>query len=177
MRTSFDAALAAVLIHEGGFVHHKLDPGGATNRGVTQAVYDDWRRRQGLVPRSVKSITDIELAAIYKRDYWDKVRGDDMPAGLDYCLFDFAVNSGAARAARYLQSALGVAADGQIGAVTLSAIKALDRDAICGRAGLIDQVCDARLAFLKRLPIFDTFGKGWSARVSDVRAKAKAMAC
>jgi len=176
MRANFDQALAAVLRHEGGYVNHPRDPGGATNRGVTQAVYDDWRKRQGMDPRSVKSITDVELAAIYKRDYWDKVRGDEMPAGLDYCLFDFAVNSGASRAARYLQSALGVAADGQIGPATLAAVKALDRDVIGGKAGLIDQVCDARLAFLKRLPIFDTFGKGWTRRVEDVRIKSKAMA-
>ncbi len=170
MRATFDHALAAVLKHEGGYVNHPRDPGGATNKGVTQAVYDDWRGKHELAKQSVKLITPAEVMAIYKRLYWDAVRGDDLPAGLDYCLFDFAVNSGVKRASRYLQRAAGVIDDGQIGANTLAAVK------LVPPRRLIDAVCSARLAFLKNLSTFDTFGKGWTRRVDDVRIKAKALA-
>lgn len=170
MRANFDKALAAVLIHEGGYVNHPRDPGGATNRGVTQAVYDDWCGDKGLPRRSVKDITPAEVMAIYKRSYWDAVKGDDLPAGVDYAVFDFAVNSGVGRAARFLQRAVGAAEDGKIGPATLNAAKAMACDC------LVDGVCNARLTFLKGLSIFDTFGKGWARRVEDVRAKAKAMA-
>lgn len=170
MRANFDKALAAVLVHEGGYVNHPRDPGGATNKGVTQAVYDDWRDDKELSRASVKDITPAEVMAIYKLLYWDRVKGDELPAGVDYCVFDFAVNSGVNRAARYLQEAVGVVQDGQIGPRTLSAVKA------ASPTRLVDRICDARLAFLKRLPIFDSFGKGWTRRVEDVRAKAKGMA-
>ena len=169
MRSNFDAALAAVLQHEGGFVNHPQDPGGATNRGITQATYDLWRVDHQLPKASVKTITPAEVMAIYKKRYWDAVQGDKLPSGLDYCLFDFAVNSGASRAARYLQEAIGVTADGKIGPNTLDAIEAVPTQA------LIQAVCNMRLAFLKRQPTFATFGKGWSKRVQDVRVKAKGM--
>lgn len=170
MRASFSAALAALLVNEGGYVNHPRDPGGATNKGVTQTVYNDWRVASGLPERSVKDISDAEIMAVYKHRYWDKVRGDELPAGVDYCVFDFAVNSGVSRAARYLQEAAGVEQDGQIGAKTLAAVNA------ASPTRLIDTICDARLTFLKRLSTFDTFGRGWSRRVEDVRAHAKAMA-
>lgn len=169
MRANFDKALSAVLVHEGGYVNHPKDPGGATNKGVTQAVYDDWRQVIRLPKQSVKDLTDAEVMAIYKKNYWDRVKGDELPIGVDYAAFDFAVNAGVYRAARYLQEAVGVAPDGQIGPVTIAAVKA------CGPK-LIDTLCDARMAFLKRLTTFDTFGKGWTRRVEDVRAKAKGMA-
>lgn len=169
MRANFDKALAAVLAHEGGYVNHPRDPGGATNKGVTQAVYDDWRVAHKLQTQSVKEITTAEVMAIYKHRYWDKVKGDDLPAGVDYAAFDFAVNSGVYRAARYLQEAVGVAPDGQIGPVSLAAIRAEPAQ------DLVAKLCDARMAFLKRLATFDTFGRGWSRRVEDVRCKARAM--
>lgn len=169
MRDNFAASLAAVLVHEGGYVNHPKDPGGATNKGVTQRVYDDWRQKNGLPFRSVKELEQSELEDIYRRQYWDAVRGDDLPAGVDYCVFDFAVNSGANRAARYLQEAVRVAADGQIGPVTLAAVAAADP------SKLVEAISDARLGFLQRLTTFDTFGKGWTRRVEAVRAKARAM--
>lgn len=94
MRANFDASLAAVLQHEGGWSNDPHDPGGATNRGVTQGTYDLWRVDHQLPKRSVKHITPAEVMAVYKKRYWDAVRGDEMPSGVDYCLFDFAVNSG-----------------------------------------------------------------------------------
>ena len=104
MKANFDKSLALVLVHEGGYVNHPKDPGGATNRGVTQAVYDAYRKTRGKAGQSVKFITDEEVNAIYKFQYWDRVQGDLLPAGLDYAVFDFAVNSGVGRASKYLQA-------------------------------------------------------------------------
>lgn len=165
----FPTILKKVLVHEGGFVDHPKDPGGATNKGVTQATYDGWRDRQGKGRRSVRFITDEELVSIYRRDFWDVVRGGDLPPGVNYAVFDFAVNSGNKRAARYLQKVVGVAQDGRIGPNTLSATRSKDP------AAVIDQLCDDRLAFMRSLRIWPTFGKGWRRRVDDVRAAAKAM--
>lgn len=169
MRDNFPSALAAVLVHEGGFVNHPKDPGGATNKGVTQRVYDDWRVNRGLPPRSVKFLQQSELEEIYRRQYWDAVRGDNLPAGVDYCVFDLAVNSGTNRAARFLQRSLGVLEDGKIGPVTLAAAKAASPGL------LVDMICDERMCFLKTLTTFSAFGVGWTRRVSDVRGAAKGM--
>lgn len=170
MRANFAQSLSLVLQHEGGYVNHPRDPGGATNRGVTQTVYNDWRVGSGLPERGVRDITDAEVMAIYKKLYWDKVKGDELPVGVDYCVFDFAVNSGVSRSTRYLQRSLGVVEDGIIGPATLKAAQAAEADC------LVDGVCNARLSFLKGLTPFNTFGKGWTRRVEDVRSHAKAMA-
>ena len=111
MKANFEKALAYVLEHEGGWVHHKLDPGGATNKGVTQAVYDGYRKMRGRGVQSVKFISEEEVRAIYKFQYWDRVQGDLLPTGVDYAVFDFAVNSGVGRASKYLQAVVGVAQD------------------------------------------------------------------
>ena len=159
MQDNFADALALVLAHEGGFANHPKDPGGATNRGITQRVYDGFRQRQGLAPRSVRRIAEAELEAIYRAQYWAAVRGDEMALGLDYALFDFAVHSGPKRAVRMLQAELGVKVDGAIGEVTLAAIATRD-------AGeLVEALCALRMTFLKRLAGWKTFGRGWSRRV------------
>jgi lysozyme family protein len=170
MRANFDAALAAVLRHEGGWVNHPRDPGGATNKGVTQAVYDSWRVDHQLPKQSVRVITPAEVFAVYKRRYWDALQCDALPSGLDYCLFDFGVNSGIRRAAEFLQLEVDAAPDGKIGPATVAAAKAKPA------AQLIDAICDSRMAFLKGLRTFAVFGKGWSARIAGVRAHAKEMA-
>jgi lysozyme family protein len=169
MRANFASSLAAVLQHEGGFVQDRFDPGGATNRGITQHVYDDWRRSQGLSPRGVRSLEQAEIEAIYRKLYWNACRCDDLPSGVDYCVFDFAVNSGPVRACRYLQRAVGVTDDGQIGPVTLAAVRAKPA------CETIAAISAARLDFLGQLPTFSRFGKGWSARVGEVGLKAAEM--
>ena len=166
--SNFDKALASVLIHEGGYVNHPKDPGGATNFGVTQAVYDAYRKVRGRGQQSVRYISDDEMKAIYKFQYWDQIRGDFLPAGLDYAVFDFAVNSGVGRASKYLQAVLGVPQDGQIGAMTLGAVKS--------PVSAINALCDRRMGFLRNLRTFLTFGKGWTRRVQGVRAHALEMA-
>lgn len=168
MKESFSLALTEVLKHEGGYVNHPRDPGGATNKGVTQATYDGYRKTRGLAPRSVKLITWDELKDIYTNLYWNKVKGDQLPVGVDLAVFDFAVNSGPARAAKFIQSLTGVAADGIIGPATIAAVNEK-------QFGLVDRLCDERLRFLKSLPHWGTFGKGWSRRVESVRTVAKSM--
>lgn len=166
--SAFQRALAAVLAHEGGYVNHPRDPGGATNKGITQRTYDDWRRSQGQTLRSVRDIADAEVEAIYRRDYWNKVRGDELPEGVAYAVFDFAVNSGVSRAVKFLQAVLGVEQDGIVGPATIAAARASPRHAI-------EALMDKRLAFLRGLETFDTFGRGWTARCGDVRRAALEM--
>lgn len=171
MKGNFARSLAAVLEHEGGYVNHPADPGGATNLGVTQAVYDDFRRARGLDTRSVRYIGGNEVSTIYRTQYWDAVRAGELPSGVDYCVFDFAVNSGVGRAAKFLQRAVGVTDDGKIGPQTLAAVNARPAKQV------IAAVCDARLAYLKSLTrLFRTFGKGWTRRVEGVRKLAESMA-
>lgn len=170
MKENFAPSLAAVLIHEGGFVVNPHDPGGATCKGVTQTVYDDWRLNRRLVIRSVRYIEDVEVEELYRTRYWNPVHGDDLPAGVDYATFDFAVNSGTNRAARMLQRALHIAEDGQIGPVTIGAARAIP-------AGeLVDTLCDLRICFLQQLAAFKFFGRGWTRRVAEVRERGKEMA-
>lgn len=167
-RDNFASALPEVLSHEGGWADHPRDPGGATQKGVTLATYR--RYRPGATKEQLRNISDAELQRIYRDGYWDKVRGDDLPSGLDFAVFDFAVNSGPGRAAKYLQALVGVAQDGAIGPKTLAAVAAYDP------AKLIDRLCDRRMSFLRNLSHWGTFGKGWTRRVEGVRTVAKEMA-
>jgi lysozyme family protein len=170
MKTTYEQALAWVLEHEGGFVNDPDDRGGPTNRGVTQLVYDGYRRLNGLSLRSVEEIDIFEVRAIYRRQYWEVIRGDDLPAGLDYAVFDFAVNSGPRRAAQFLQRIVGVEDDGMIGEVTLAAVS--ERNP----SDLIDALCAARMAFLKRLSNWWKYKNGWTKRVQAVNTRAMRLA-
>jgi lysozyme family protein len=161
MKENYPQALKQVLKYEGGYVDHPKDPGGPTNKGVTQAVYDSWRKSQNLPTQSVRAIADSEVAAIYKNLYWDRVSGDLLPDGVDFAVFDFAVNSGVSRAAKTLQAVVGVTQDGVIGPATIQATKTYVAMAVTNK----------RLAFMQSLSIWSTFGKGWSARIADVKAQ------
>lgn len=174
MKANFQKALKAVLVHEGGYVNHPRDPGGATNFGVTQKVYDAWRVGRGLQPRSVKQIDKAETAKIYEVQYWQAVGGDELPNGVDYVVFDYAVNSGPSRAIKGLQKALkGYTGpiDGILGVRTLRRVKEDENN-----DALVDRICDGRMAFLKQLNTWSVFGAGWSKRVKGVRAMGQAMA-
>lgn len=161
MKENYPQALKQVLKYEGGYSDHKNDPGGPTMKGITQAVYDSWRKSQNLPTQSVRNISDAEVASIYKNLYWDKISGDDLPSGVDFAVFDFAVNSGVSKAAKTLQSVVGVTQDGDIGPATIQAAK--DYVAMA--------VTNKRLAFMQSLSIWPTFGKGWAARISDVKSQ------
>ncbi|CAD5275162.1 Lysozyme family protein [Bosea sp. 62] len=169
---NYARALSRVLVHEGGYADHPKDPGGATMKGVTQGVYDAYRKRRDEAKRSVRQITDAELQAIYRRQYWDVVKGDSLPEGVDYAVFDGAVNSGPSQAVKWLQRALGsVKVDGVIGEATLAAVEAYpDHDR------LIALMLGRRLAFLQALRTWSTFGRGWSARVAQVKQIGQAWA-
>lgn len=179
MQESYARALTLVLKHEGGYSDHPADPGGATMKGVTQRVYDGYRRRKGLLARSVKKLERGEMEDIYRSLYWSKIDGDELPAGLDYCVFDAAVNSGTAQAVKWLQRALNktdqaafrdhpivLAVDGVIGPATLHAADSHDEKAVA------DIMCNLRLAMLKTLRTWSTFGAGWSTRIAGVRKAA-----
>jgi lysozyme family protein len=170
VNTSFPAALAAVLRSEGGYCDNPHDPGGATNQGVTQAVYDAWRAERKLFKRSVRFISAAEVSAIYLERYWNACRCDDLPAGVDYAVFDFAVNSGPGRAAKELQRAVDVADDGRIGPATIAAVNAADPRRV------IHSLCSARQCYLESLSSFEFFGTGWTRRVASVEVQARSMA-
>lgn len=168
MDRNFARALKLVLAHEGGWADNPADPGGATMKGVTIATFRRYVKANA-TKADLRSITDEQIATVYRRHYWDAVAGAELPDGVDYAVFDFAVNSGPARAAKYLQAVLGVVQDGRVGPATLAAARAR-----LG-AGIINQLCDDRIAFLQRLPTWKSFGKGWTKRVASVRSDALAM--
>jgi lysozyme family protein len=168
MKANFTRALAATLKHEGGWSDHPADPGGATMRGVTLATFR--RYVPSASKTDLRNISDAQIEQIYRDGYWNKIKGDDLPYGVDFAVFDFAVNSGPQRAAIYLQEIVGVAPDGRIGPLTLAAIDKWDA------VKLVEKLCANRIAFLKRLSTWPTFGKGWSRRVTDVLRLAKDMA-
>ena len=169
MRDNFPACLAEVLRHEGGWSDHPKDPGQATMKGVTIGTYRAWKGRT-VSKDELRRIPDSEVAAIYRAWYWQPVRGDDLPAGLDLVAFDAAVNSGPSRGAKWLQKAVGVTQDGKIGPATIGAARQADA------ALAVNRACDARMGFLRSLGTWPTFGKGWTRRVDSVRAVALAMA-
>jgi lysozyme family protein len=164
---AFEAALPFVLRWEGGFVDHPKDPGGRTNKGVTQRVYDAWGRRQGRPPRDVKQIEDAEVHRIYESGYWIPPRCDLVAQPLDLVQFDTAVNMGSGRAVRFLQSAVGCDVDGDFGPKTERAVAACDRGTALAR------YCSAREAFYRRLvenkPDLGVFLKGWLNRLNALR--------
>jgi uncharacterized protein (TIGR02594 family) len=170
MTNKFDACLAVTLRWEGGWSDHPDDPGGATMKGITIGVYRQWKGR-AVTKDELRRITDDEVRTIYRRNYWNRVRGDDLPPGLDLVAFDAAVNSGPATGARWLQSALGVTADGAIGPITLRAASGAN-----DRPGVITRATSNRMAALQRMRGWPTFGRGWTNRVADVRRSALAMA-
>lgn len=169
MNSNFEASLAHVLQSEGGFVNNPSDPGGMTNLGCTKAVWEEFVGHP-VSEADMRGLTPADVAPLYKRKYWDKISGDDLPAGLDYAVFDAAINSGPGRAAKWLQEAVGVVADGAIGKGTLAAVAAFDVQE------LIKAYNDKRLGFLQGLPTFGTFGKGWTNRVASVQAVSSSLA-
>ena len=168
MLSNFPSSLALVLAAEGGFVDHPADPGGMTNLGVTQKAWRDWVKR-GVDEAEMRSLTPEQVAPMYKAKYWDACKCDDLPRGVDYAVFDAAVNMGPGRATKLLQAALGVTADGSIGRATLAAATAADP------SDLIESFSYGKEAFYQSLPTFGTFGKGWFNRVARVQDAAGKM--
>jgi hypothetical protein len=161
VKENFPQCFALVLKNEGGYVDNPSDPGGATNLGCTKATWEAWVGHP-VTKDDIKALTPNDVMPLYKAKYWDTIKGDDLPEGVDYAVFDYAINSGPSRAAKALQSLLSVTIDGQIGAATLRALETSNPREVA------TAVCEARLAFLQSLSTYATFGKGWSRRVSEV---------
>jgi lysozyme family protein len=168
-RDNFAACMVEIFAHEGGFVDHPRDPGGATNMGITIGTLRDWRGGP-VTKEDVRSLTKREAETIYRAKYWNPVRGDDLKHGVDLVTFDPAVNSGVRRGVQWLQRALGAEPDGRMGPATLGAASAADPVATIKRA------CAIRMGFLQGLGTWSTFGRGWSRRVARVEAVGVRMA-
>ena len=165
MKENYDHCLEMILHHEGGYVNHPKDPGGETNLGVTKRV---WEEHGGT--KDMKDLTVEDVAPIYKKSSWDRVKGDDLPSGLDLCVFDFGVNAGTGRAARYLQSMIGTTVDGGIGPNTLKALESYVK--VEGLAATIDTYQSNRQEYYEKLSTFETFGRGWTRRVKETTEAA-----
>jgi lysozyme family protein len=168
MRANFESCLAKLLLHEGGFSDHPHDPGGMTNLGVTKRVWENWVGHE-VTEQEMRDLTPEKVSPLYRDLYWNRAKGDNLPTGVDYCVFDAAVNSGVSRAVRWLQTAVLTEPDGSLGPATLGAVAAkLPKT-------LIQEYSDQRLAFLHRLGTWETFGRGWERRVKEVEHTALSM--
>jgi len=165
MKENFDAAFAQVMKSEGGYVNDPADRGGETNLGVTIGAWGAYLGR-AIQPGEMKALTQETVKPFYKAMYWDKVKGDNLPAGVDYAVFDFAVNAGVARASKFLQRALGAVDDGVVGSGTLGMVAKADP------AKLLQNFASQKIAFYtdlaQRNPSQQKFLKGWLARVNEV---------
>ena len=165
MKSNYDKCLKTILHHEGGYVNHPKDPGGETNLGVTKRVYQEHGGT-----KDMKDLLVEDVAPIYKKGYWDKMKCDDLPSGLDLCVFDFGVNAGPGRAAKYLQTMIGTVADGGIGPNTLKALDSyLESESVKSAVATYQA---ERQKYYESLSTFDTFGRGWTRRVDETTDKA-----
>lgn len=165
----FEVCLDHLLASEGGYVDHPADPGGATNLGVTLKTWAAWVGRD-VAKAEIKALTVADVAPLYRARYWRATSCDSLPPGVDYMVFDLAVNSGPGRAGRFLQMAVGAKADGDIGPATLAKVSTRPPKEIV-------RAMDAlRGDFYRDQPTFPTFGKGWLSRLASVTKAALAMA-
>jgi lysozyme family protein len=165
MMTRFHRAIPIILKHEGGYVDHPKDPGGATNFGITHLTLAAWRGR-AVTKQDVRQLSKQEAEDIYRARFWQPISADRMTPGVDLVTFDAAVNSGPGRGVRWTQRAVGVEQDGRVGPVTLAAINSTPA------ATVIKRATDYRLSFMQSLRIWSTFGRGWARRVGEIRATA-----
>jgi lysozyme family protein len=168
MISNWQKSFELMLKSEGGYVNNPADPGGMTNLGVTKATWENWVGRES-DEAEMRGLTPEKVEPLYKKKYWDAVRADELPVGLDYLMFDFGVNAGPGRAIKVMQSAVGVTPDGGFGPMTLAAVQAIDP------VELIEKFSQAKEDFYRSLGTFATFGKGWLNRVADVKVKANSM--
>lgn len=159
---SFSSVIKMILEHEGGYVNHPSDPGGETKYGISKRAYPDI---------DIANLTEEDAEEIYYRDYWSKIKGDDLPPAVACVIMDYAVNSGISRASKAIQHACGIKkGDGIIGPHTLSAIWAETKEK--GEEHIVNEVTRLRQEFIRGLSIYETFGKGWERRIDETRAKA-----
>ena len=150
---NFDRAVYLILKHEGGYVNNPNDTGGETNFGISKRAYPDL---------DIAELSVFTAQEIYKRDFWDKVKGDHLPTGLDLTVFDFAVNAGVSRASKVLQKIVGAKPDGIIGSKTLNLINT-HSDVLA----LITEYYRLRQAYYESIDSFQHFGLGWTRRNNE----------
>ena len=159
---SFETVVHMVLEHEGGYVNHPSDPGGETKYGISKRAYPDV---------NIAELTKDDAADLYKRDYWDRIKGDDLPVGVACVVMDYAVNSGISRASKALQSVCGISnGDGVIGPHSLASVWTTVKND--SEESVINAVTEQRQGFIRALSIYDTFGKGWERRIKETQDKA-----
>ena len=165
---NYQKCLEMILHHEGGYVNHPKDPGGETNLGVTKRVYEDFGGT-----KDMKDLTVEDVAPIYEKNYWGRMKCDSIPSGLDLCVFDFGVNAGTGRSAKFLQTMIGTTADGGIGPNTLSKLSDyIDENGI---EDTIKNFQAERQSYYESLSTFETFGRGWTRRVEETTESALEM--
>ena len=169
MTKNFRDCLELVLKHEGGYVDHPKDPGGRTNLGVTQRVWEEWIGHPA-TEKDMQELTPAIVAPMYEMRYWRTSYCEKLPRGLDLLVFSMAVNAGAGRSVKLLQDAIGVVADGVIGPNTMAKINEANVET------LIDKFSEARTAYYKGLKLFPVFGRGWLNRTDKERLEALDMA-
>ena len=165
---NFDKCLEMLLEHEGGYVNDSRDRGGMTNLGVTKKVYDEWIGRES-TEQEMRDLTPDDVAPIYKKNYWNRVKADSLYSGLDWTAFDWAVNSGSGRPAKAIQRAVGATQDGAIGPATLGLIMEKEPKFI------IEYVYDVRQSFYESLNTFEAFGRGWTRRNKETLEQSLSM--
>ena len=176
MNSNWETAFNLMLKSEGYFSNDQRDSGnhlpdgreGSTMLGVTQYNWENWIGHE-VTQEQMKKLTPEDVKPFYKKKFWDVCRCDDMPSGIDYLVFDFAVNAGCGGSAKILQKAVGVTPDGGIGPMTLAAVNAIPE------AELIEKFSEAKEAFYRSLDNFPVYGNGWLSRVAQVKVKASAM--
>ena len=168
MQNNFKNCLTLLLKSEGGYVNNPKDPGGRTNLGVTQKTWEAWVGRESS-EKEIKALTKDQVAPLYKAKYWTACYGPQLPLGVDYAVFDAAVNMGVGRAVKLLQESLGCVPDGQIGPRTIQLIDQKKPQDV------IEGFSNRKTSFYESLSTFATFGKGWLRRVEDVKFAALKM--
>lgn len=163
--SAFDRCVEIVLSKEGGFSDHPRDPGGATKFGITRATLEGFRGKP-VTREDVQALTQEEAREIYRTNYWNAIKADQLPPGMDLIVFDFGVNAGCGRAVKMLQGLVGAEQDGGVGERTLAAVKTVPPEQ------LIARYAESRIAYYRSLDTFDTFGAGWLNRVEFVRNAA-----
>ena len=173
MKDNWKQAFDGMIVAEGGFSADERDNGnklpdgrkGSTMLGVTQYNWENYIGHK-VTHEQMKKLTPADVEPMYKKKYWDAVRGDDLPSGIDYLVFDMGVNAGPGRSIKLLQQSVGVPADGGLGPITLSAVKAADPQK------LIEYFSKEKEEFYRSLPTFGVYGNGWLNRVAAVKVKS-----
>lgn len=174
MKKNFDKCLEMLLHHEGGFTADKRDKGnagdghgnqGSTMLGVTSKVWADWTGKPA--PMDVmRALKAEDVAPLYKKKYWDRLQCDNLQNGVDWCAFDWGVNSGTGRAGKALQKIVGATQDGVIGVKSIRLIEKQDPKY------LIEQMYKVRQEFYEGLSDFEHFGRGWTRRNDETKRQA-----